>query len=48
MEEKMIFDGDMGHGGSSSMNFCMNRGSATVYPKKYAHGFVVLCFVVVM
>ena len=21
---------------------------ATVYPKKYAHGFVVLCFVVVM
>ena len=22
--------------------------SATVYPKKYAHGFVVLCFVVVM
>ena len=23
-------------------------GLATVYPKKYAHGFVVLCFVVVM
>ena len=23
-------------------------GSHTVYPKKYAHGFVVLCFVVVM
>ena len=23
-------------------------GSTTVYPKKYAHGFVVLCFVVVM
>ena len=23
-------------------------GTATVYPKKYAHGFVVLCFVVVM
>ena len=23
-------------------------GSATVYPKKYAHGFVLLCFVVVM
>ena len=22
--------------------------TATVYPKKYAHGFVVLCFVVVM
>ena len=22
--------------------------SLTVYPKKYAHGFVVLCFVVVM
>ena len=24
------------------------RGCHTVYPKKYAHGFVVLCFVVVM
>ena len=24
------------------------RKEATVYPKKYAHGFVVLCFVVVM
>ena len=24
------------------------RPSITVYPKKYAHGFVVLCFVVVM
>ena len=24
------------------------RKTATVYPKKYAHGFVVLCFVVVM
>ena len=24
------------------------KGSYTVYPKKYAHGFVVLCFVVVM
>ena len=24
------------------------RGMCTVYPKKYAHGFVVLCFVVVM
>ena len=33
--------------------FCNNNTSilsieATVYPKKYAHGFVVLCFVVVM
>ena len=30
---------------------CMNRHvpwAGTVYPKKYAHGFVVLCFVVVM
>ena len=26
----------------------MNTLRATVYPKKYAHGFVVLCFVVVM
>ena len=25
-----------------------NNDTATVYPKKYAHGFVVLCFVVVM
>ena len=25
-----------------------NPGRYTVYPKKYAHGFVVLCFVVVM
>ena len=24
------------------------RGDPTLYPKKYAHGFVVLCFVVVM
>ena len=28
------------------LNSCDNGG--TVYPKKYAHGFVVLCFVVVM
>ena len=26
----------------------MSRHGNTVYPKKYAHGFVVLCFVVVM
>ena len=26
----------------------VNRNDDTVYPKKYAHGFVVLCFVVVM
>ena len=26
----------------------IHTGTATVYPKKYAHGFVVLCFVVVM
>ena len=25
-----------------------DAGRSTVYPKKYAHGFVVLCFVVVM
>ena len=25
----------------------LHKGSGTVYPKKYAHGFVVLCFVVV-
>ena len=30
----------------SSHNQVLNGG--TVYPKKYAHGFVVLCFVVVM
>ena len=27
---------------------CLCNGVYTVYPKKYAHGFVVLCFVVVM
>ena len=27
---------------------CIIYGIHTVYPKKYAHGFVVLCFVVVM
>ena len=27
---------------------CVVLSSVTVYPKKYAHGFVVLCFVVVM
>ena len=26
----------------------LKTGPSTVYPKKYAHGFVVLCFVVVM
>ena len=26
----------------------VNKGCVTVYPKKYAHGFVMLCFVVVM
>ena len=32
-------------------SFCgdkLRRSKCTVYPKKYAHGFVVLCFVVVM
>ena len=28
--------------------FHSDHGMDTVYPKKYAHGFVVLCFVVVM
>ena len=27
---------------------CIHISYSTVYPKKYAHGFVVLCFVVVM
>ena len=30
------------------MFLCLLCQIATVYPKKYAHGFVVLCFVVVM
>ena len=30
------------------MHVPKGRGNTTVYPKKYAHGFVVLCFVVVM
>ena len=36
------------HGGF--INFTLWKGylDTTVYPKKYAHGFVVLCFVVVM
>ena len=29
-------------------NYSLIRYTRTVYPKKYAHGFVVLCFVVVM
>ena len=32
----------------SSFPGIYSDGSYTVYPKKYAHGFVVLCFVVVM
>ena len=32
----------------TSQCYNFNNGWATVYPKKYAHGFVVLCFVVVM
>ena len=28
--------------------YCFESPNTTVYPKKYAHGFVVLCFVVVM
>ena len=28
--------------------YCSSQIQTTVYPKKYAHGFVVLCFVVVM
>ena len=31
-----------------SLWFCDKNLPGTVYPKKYAHGFVVLCFVVVM
>ena len=31
-----------------SRSVYIRRGADTVYPKKYAHGFVVLCFVVVM
>ena len=29
-------------------NIAFSNKAVTVYPKKYAHGFVVLCFVVVM
>ena len=31
-----------------SRHQCVKTSICTVYPKKYAHGFVVLCFVVVM
>ena len=34
--------------GQTKIFTCTARRSYTVYPKKYAHGFVVLCFVVVM
>ena len=30
------------------LDFGASKDTSTVYPKKYAHGFVVLCFVVVM
>ena len=34
---------------TSFTTYCISHNTAcTVYPKKYAHGFVVLCFVVVM
>ena len=37
------------HCGTDNCSECtLNVISNTVYPKKYAHGFVVLCFVVVM
>ena len=34
--------------GICNMEMCQSITANTVYPKKYAHGFVVLCFVVVM
>ena len=34
--------------GNIYIQMTKNRRCCTVYPKKYAHGFVVLCFVVVM
>ena len=36
------------HGATKYGNFDNMTADLTVYPKKYAHGFVVLCFVVVM
>ena len=57
MELKYIYQGSWGqHGahlgltGSRWAHEVCYQGShhCTVYPKKYAHGFVVLCFVVVM
>ena len=35
-------------GNTMNLSQTPSRKIATVYPKKYAHGFVVLCFVVVM
>ena len=35
-------------GGPGCIWMCTSVRKGTVYPKKYAHGFVVLCFVVVM
>ena len=33
---------------TSTTTTSTSTSTSTVYPKKYAHGFVVLCFVVVM
>ena len=38
----------MTHSGTMYMYLGVTGSGVTVYPKKYAHGFVVLCFVVVM
>ena len=35
-------------GMDANLHTTVYMDASTVYPKKYAHGFVVLCFVVVM
>ena len=39
---------DSQHNSFVGIKFSQSAEATTVYPKKYAHGFVVLCFVVVM
>ena len=43
-----VFSWSLGNTGHLAYSFLWSMPISTVYPKKYAHGFVVLCFVGVM
>ena len=47
-DEKPLPESIMGYLTEGCASPSLNVSICTVYPKKYAHGFVVLCFVVVM